>query len=188
MSEEISDGYHTFGELYEHRHFLFIALMASHPELSWCSMSHSDGTKCYDGYFIAGINPGIYGGRQISYHLPVRLWDIVNSVCNGEQPEYDGHASQDVVDTLGLWALELSKIGNKGKMFRVWEFEDAPEELRRLSSNGGDEDWIVEIPPSAQLSSYGLPQWIERTDACCEPQLWDHPTRQGWKVAIGSHA
>lgn len=33
--EEQSDGYHTFAELYEHRHALFLCLMASAPSLSW---------------------------------------------------------------------------------------------------------------------------------------------------------
>jgi len=28
----------------------------------------------------------------------------------------------------------------------VWEFDDAPEEIRKMSKNGGDEDWIAYIP------------------------------------------
>lgn len=103
MNEEISDGYHTFGELYEHRHALFIALMASNPELSWWSLTHSDGTPCYEGYFIAGMN---ITDRQVSYHLPVRLLDLVKSIHTlGKQPDYDGHTSHDVVDTLYLGIL-----------------------------------------------------------------------------------
>ena len=33
---------------------------------------------------------------------------------------------------------------------KIYRFEDAPEELKMLSTNGGDEDWIVIIPPSLQ--------------------------------------
>lgn len=29
---------------------------------------------------------------------------------------------------------------------RVWRFEDAPEEFRRLSRCGGDEDWVAHVP------------------------------------------
>lgn len=32
---EISDGYHTFGDLYKQRTLLFCALCNAYPELSW---------------------------------------------------------------------------------------------------------------------------------------------------------
>src|SRR6266487_1447153 len=68
----ISDGYHTFGELYEHRIYLFIALCSvvpygkytNHLQV-WKSKYHHDGS-CYDNWFIMGI--GIRKGDQISYH------------------------------------------------------------------------------------------------------------------------
>lgn len=41
---EISDGYHTFNELYQHRCALFLALMASNPSIS----KHHDGSE-WDG-------------------------------------------------------------------------------------------------------------------------------------------
>lgn len=107
----ISDGYHTFGELYEHRHALFIALMASHPESSWWSLTHKDegNTPCYDGYFIAGINIPVksYGKRewiQVSYHLPIKYLDTVKAFYpQSYQPKYDGHTSNDVVERILNW-------------------------------------------------------------------------------------
>lgn len=67
----------------------------------------------------------------------------------------------------------------------VWWFRDAPEELRNLSNNGGDEDWLAEVPPNIDT----LPTWMEVNtfDAGCEPQVVDHPSKVGWKVVIGSH-
>ncbi len=67
--ELISDGYHTFKELYEHRVTLFIALANTHCDLLkelydkmeisspwffpfWKAKKHEDGTM-YDGWFIA---------------------------------------------------------------------------------------------------------------------------------------
>jgi hypothetical protein len=67
--------------------------------------------------------------------------------------------------------------------YAVWRFDDAPEELRRMSTNGGDEDWIVEIPPGADADT----RWIEAT-GCCDVALCSHPTRDGWTLAIGVHA
>lgn len=30
---------------------------------------------------------------------------------------------------------------------RIWQFQDAPEQYRALSTNGGDEDWVAEVGP-----------------------------------------
>jgi hypothetical protein len=67
-TNEISDGYHTFGELYEHRAALFVALINRCTDIpSWISHQHHDGTM-FNGYFIAGMN---LPTGQISYHLPL---------------------------------------------------------------------------------------------------------------------
>jgi hypothetical protein len=34
---DVSDGYHTFNELYEHRHMLFLMLMYSRCQDAWYS-------------------------------------------------------------------------------------------------------------------------------------------------------
>lgn len=95
-ANEVSDGYHTFLELYEHRHILYLSLMASHPELSWKSVLHSDG-GFYPGYFIAGMN---LPTGQISYHLPEHLWEACVGVRHERAPEWDGHTSNDVIERL----------------------------------------------------------------------------------------
>lgn len=66
----------------------------------------------------------------------------------------------------------------------VWEYYEAPEELQ-ISTNGGDEDWIAEVPPSYKYT----PSWIESSPfgICCTDR-YDHPTKEGWTIFIGSHA
>lgn len=70
----------------------------------------------------------------------------------------------------------------------VWEFYDAPEEYRNLSTNGGDEDWLVLIPAQINdnIMQYGLPYWIESMDSCREPQI--HKLPNGDTIVIGAHA
>lgn len=92
----MSDGYHTFNELYAHRVALFIALANKHRE-SWKSLTQSDGEK-YDGWFIAGI--GLEKGKQISYHIPLDKWDLLHCVTLEKAPDFDGHTSEDVVKRL----------------------------------------------------------------------------------------
>jgi hypothetical protein len=90
----VSDGYHTFDELYEHRHVLFGALIKIYG--GWKSKHHSDGTS-YDGWFIAGTE---INNKQISYHLPMRLWDKFPGIEKEKAPEWDGHTPEDVVNRL----------------------------------------------------------------------------------------
>lgn len=97
---KISDGYHTFDELYLHRHLLFINLCKVLPPdvVVWKSVLHSDGSS-YDGWFVLGINKE--RGEQITYHLPMEFWDKTEFAKNlNKAPEYDGHTSNDVLERL----------------------------------------------------------------------------------------
>ena len=76
----ISDGYHTFGELYEHRIRLFITLckaIYNDPQYQtgqkaeiWASLNHSDESN-FNGWFILGI--GEEKGKQI-WHNRTKKW------------------------------------------------------------------------------------------------------------------
>lgn len=91
---EVSDGYHTFNELYAHRVNLFAALMRAHVDKSWWSDTHHDGSV-WDGWIIAGIDTPT---GTATYHLPVsavdQLWNITRQ-ARGK--EWDGHTSADVL-------------------------------------------------------------------------------------------
>lgn len=82
-------------------------------------------------------------------------------------------------------------MNNETRAITVWHFDDAPEHLRELSNNGGDEDWLVEVPPGIVDGGYdsvnGLPYWMEGLDSGHMPQICPHPTKDGWSIVIGSH-
>jgi hypothetical protein len=95
----ISDGYHNFGELYEHRIVLWIALCKVFTETQsadvWRSIKHSDGSS-WDGWFILGV--GKEHGMQATYHLPNAKWiDCEFAETLDKSPEWDGHTSDDVL-------------------------------------------------------------------------------------------
>lgn len=101
ITGETSDGYHTFNDLYEHRHALFLAL-ASLTD-SWMSKKHHDESEM-EGWFIAGIR---LKEGDISYHLPMRLWNTFSKgafVVLPKAPPRDGHTSKDVIDRLMKYA------------------------------------------------------------------------------------
>lgn len=111
---KVSDGYHTFDELYEHRCLLFCWLLvfvrqeeerpAGFDLECWKSRKHSDGSS-FPGWFVAGIESPVFG--QITYHLPDRMWELLPSVEKMETaPPFDGHTSQDVINRLTEWLKE----------------------------------------------------------------------------------
>ncbi len=95
---DVSDGYHTFAELYDHRITLYLALcrsLAARDFIVWRSKTHSDGTS-FPGWFVLGV--GVEPGAQITYHLPLSKWDDANFAnWGGLVPEFDGHTSADVL-------------------------------------------------------------------------------------------
>jgi hypothetical protein len=99
---QVSDGCHTFDELYEHRCLLFLALMKAHPHLAWRAHAHDDGSR-QDGWWIAGMD---FPTGPVSYHIPDRLWSLLDSTqiaTRDRAPAWDGHTSSDVLDRLRDW-------------------------------------------------------------------------------------
>lgn len=96
----VHDGHHSMIELYEHRYALWIALanMCIGSGQVWRSWAHSDGGG-YPGWFLLGI--GKAAGRQMTYHLPERLWDRCDFAETLDcAPEFDGHTAADVLRRL----------------------------------------------------------------------------------------
>lgn len=96
----VSDGYHTFDELYDHRITLYIALCRNIAPNShvWRSKLHSDGSA-FEGWFILGIEKNV--GNQITYHLPLACWSETEFAETLEKaPEWDGHTPADVLARL----------------------------------------------------------------------------------------
>lgn len=103
---KLSDGYHSFDDLYRHRHALFIALckqieydftQPSHNHV-WRSKKHSDGGSL-DGFFIMGI--GDTPKKMVTYHIPVEYWKETEFANTLEAaPAWDGHTPEDVLKRL----------------------------------------------------------------------------------------
>lgn len=90
---QISDGYHTFDELYHHRMVLFSIICNQNKHLAWKSKLHHDGTM-YDNYFIVGLNTSL---GQYSYHYHMENWDHFKDIFEYDlAPEWDGHKPEDI--------------------------------------------------------------------------------------------
>lgn len=103
-SGDTSDGYHTFNELYEHRTFLYLALVGAYPDLCWWSEWHHDGTR-FDGFILVGME---LPNGQISYHLQEKYGKYLEKLGTAhleKAPAWDNHTPADVVKRLQDWLL-----------------------------------------------------------------------------------
>ena len=108
----ISDGYHTFNELYEYR-LLYNASMFNELAKQGLydvhkSKKHSDGTIPFgdENWFI--IQAELPTG-QISNHYEMKDWDLFQVPIKEKANHYDGHTPQDVVKRLRDF-LSLEKL------------------------------------------------------------------------------
>ena len=95
-TKDISDGHHTFGELYKNRIILFCTLCNLLPDISWKSKKHYDeeNDPIFYGDFIAGINTpeGI-----ATYHIKLQYWDLFDVPELERAPKYDNYGNEEVL-------------------------------------------------------------------------------------------
>ena len=118
ITENTSDGYHTFKELYEIRKAYNVALFNEWGSqtiaekkvggaiiktvgkyLVHKSWKHHDGELCFGGgwFIVVAVLPT----GQISNHYKAEDWDLFNIPEVEKAPfPFDGHTTQDVIDRL----------------------------------------------------------------------------------------
>ena len=95
---QISDGYHTFNELYYHRMMLFSIVCNTYESMSWKSWKHYEGDM-FDDYFIVGVNTP---EGTFTYHYHKDHWDMFNVPEISRAPKWDGHTADDITRLLSL--------------------------------------------------------------------------------------
>lgn len=94
---DLSDGYHTFNELYHHRALLFASICNTNKDIAWKSKQHDDGTM-YDGMFIVGISTP---EGQATYHYDIDpYWDMFKVQELDKAPKFDGHTPEDAINRI----------------------------------------------------------------------------------------
>lgn len=99
---DVSDGFHTFNELYHQRAVLFATIVKQNPDRSWKSWKHEDGDYCFNSngeWFVVGIDTpeGPY-----TYHYEKDYWDMFKCKELLTAKHWDGHTDKDVTRLLSL--------------------------------------------------------------------------------------
>jgi hypothetical protein len=133
---EVSDGYHTFNELYDYRalyNAAFFNSLAVYVENMgyWDvdydvhkSKKHSDGEECFGGGWFVVMAELPTG--QISNHYPMKDWDLFHIPEKEKANKWDGHTPQDVAKRMREF------LAPKPKYPKTYE-----ECLKVLSIEGG---------------------------------------------------
>ena len=105
--EKMSDGYHTFADLYEQRLILSAALAKNNPH-AWKSKRHEDGSVPFGGgWFIMGFDTdeGCY-----TYHYELKDWDLFQCKELDKGKPWDGHTSKDVRRLLSIPTADVAPV------------------------------------------------------------------------------
>ena len=106
-TKDISDGHHTFGELYKNRIILFCTLCNLLLDILWKSKKHYDeeNDPMFSGDFIAGINTpkGI-----ATYHIKLQYWDLFDVLKLERVTKYDNYENDEV--TKRILSLKKSNL------------------------------------------------------------------------------
>ena len=105
--EKMSDGFHTFADLYEQRLILSAALAKNNPH-AWKSKRHEDGSVPFGGgWFIMGFDTdeGCY-----TYHYELKDWDLFQCKELDKGKPWDGHTSKDVRRLLSIPAADVAQV------------------------------------------------------------------------------
>ena len=145
---ELSDGYHTFNELYYHRAVLFSVICNSHKDIAWKSKKHHDGTM-YNGMFIVGIDTP---QGQYSYHYDMNIWSMFDVKELEYAPKWDGHKPSDIDRLLSL---------NYAKAIQPYTFEDLKPNMWLWDEKEKKCNKIIEIE-GKNIDFYYITESIDR--------------------------
>ena len=137
--EKMSDGFHTFADLYEQRLILSAALAKNNPH-AWKSKRHEDGSVPFGGgWFIMGFDTdeGCY-----TYHYELKDWDLFQCKELDKGRPWDGHTSKDVRRLLSIPAADVAPVRHGRWIDAYPDIEPNPMFMYGICSECGFEQGI----------------------------------------------
>ena len=102
--DDLSDGFHTFRQLYYQRMMLFATIVKQNKNKAWKSLRHEDGELCFGGgWFIVGVDTpeGSY-----TYHYEDNFYSLFDCEELERGKHWDGHTEKDVTRLLSLPSVQ----------------------------------------------------------------------------------
>lgn len=138
---EVSDGYHTFNELYYYRMLYNAAFFNLLPK-AWVHKSkrHHTGEECFGGgWFIVMAN---LPTGQISNHYELKDWDLFKVPEKEIADEWDGHTPQEATKRIYEYLQYEQPMPDSTQLIELWhkdkemlEEKDFRDDQWRLAYN-----------------------------------------------------
>jgi len=115
--DDVSDGFHTFRQLYYQRMMLFAVIVKQNKDKAWKSLRHEDGELCFGGgWFVVGIDTpeGSY-----TYHYEDSFYSLFDCIELERGKHWDGHTEKDVTRLLSLPSVKPEPLSD-AYMKAVW--------------------------------------------------------------------
>lgn len=113
-SGDISDGYHTFNELYRYRKLYNAGFFNLLHKYGICpvtkSKKHADGNPCFDGNWF--IVTAMLPTGQVSNHYKLEDWNLFDVPEVDLAPVWDGHTPEDAANRIEDW-IRADKVNEK---------------------------------------------------------------------------
>lgn len=161
---EVSDGYHTFNELYYYRMLYNAAFFNLLPK-EWVHKSkrHHTGEECFGGgWFIVMAN---LPTGQISNHYELKDWDLFRVPEKEFADEWDGHTPQEAAKRLHAYLqqeqpnVDLTKFTEKIDSFTE-RYKNNPEQVSIKGAMAFMARMFYQYPDAAREWYENLPKAI----------------------------
>lgn len=108
---DLSDGFHTFNDLYYQRLILFAIIVNTHKDKSWKTLRHENGDKCFGGgWFLVTIDTP---NGQYGYHYEEKYWDLFDCKVLDKAKHFDGYTDKDISRLFSL--IDVISTHNKSE-------------------------------------------------------------------------
>ena len=96
-TKKVSDKWHTFGELYIQRMYLFSIICNQNKKIAWKSRKHfdEDHDPMFNDDFIVGLNTP---EGPASYHCKMEFWELFDVPEIANAPAYDGYTPMEALE------------------------------------------------------------------------------------------
>lgn len=185
---DLSDGYHTFRQLYYQRMILFAALVKQNRDKAWKSLRHEDGELCFGGgWFIVGIDTpkGSY-----TYHYEDTYFSLFDCEELERGKHWDGHTEKDVIRLLSLEQQPSEDcISRQAAIEALWkalhEYEDKTENQFSGSKELDVADWFQHRIFVQNMSDIDRQTILNLPSATPQPKEEPQPKTGHWVLSGG---
>ena len=178
--DDVSDGFHTFRQLYYQRMMLFAAIVRQNKDKAWKSFRHEDGELCFGGgWFIVGIDTpeGSY-----TYHYEDSYFGLFDCEELKRGKHWDGHTEKDVTRLLSLPSVQPDTTVHDSNVVKKGGNDEDRTSCDCISRQATKDIFTELYGISAIGSVFDKEEWADICDTTANELPSIQPTLYGYNI------